>query len=191
MNREYIKLPIAELKPYGNNPRLNDNAVSAVMESIRQCEYITPIVVDENNCILAGHTRQKAMLYLNIEEEYVLRVSGLTDEQKRKFRLLDNRTNEYAFWDPEKLLTELDGLNFGDFDFGFDGILEDMSNIMGLEEEPKQQKKPKKGHTLKFGVRTVEISERDLNMLYDLYDQYVEAYGTAADFASWLVLKPH
>ena len=52
---------MAEIKPYANNPRNNDGAVDAVLESIKQCGYISPIVVDENYVILAGHTRYKAL----------------------------------------------------------------------------------------------------------------------------------
>ena len=62
MRKEYIKLKLADLIPYENNPRKNDDAVPYVAESIEQCGYITPIVVDENNVILAGHTRLKALL---------------------------------------------------------------------------------------------------------------------------------
>ena len=51
------KLKLAEIVPYGNNPRKNDSAVNAVAESIRQCSYITPVIVDEDHVILAGHTR--------------------------------------------------------------------------------------------------------------------------------------
>ena len=51
------KLKLVDIEPYKNNPRKNDAAVNAVAESIRQCSYITPIIVDENYVIIAGHTR--------------------------------------------------------------------------------------------------------------------------------------
>ncbi len=114
------KRALDTLRPYENNPRRNDGAVEAVAESIRQCSYISPIVVDEDGAILAGHTRFKALEKLGYEEADVLVCEGLTEEQKRKFRVLDNRAGEFAEWDMEKLAVELDGLDFGDFDFGFD-----------------------------------------------------------------------
>ncbi|MBS6166413.1 MAG: ParB N-terminal domain-containing protein [Firmicutes bacterium] len=52
---------IDEIIPYPHNPRVNDQAVDAVAESIRQCGYIAPIIVDEEGVILAGHTRYKAL----------------------------------------------------------------------------------------------------------------------------------
>lgn len=116
---EIIKMPIGDIKPYPNNPRKNDDAVAAVMESIKQCGYCAPIVVDEDGVVLAGHTRLKALKKLGRKEAEVCVKAGMTEEQKKKYRLLDNKTNELAVWDFDALAEELDGLDFGDFDFGF------------------------------------------------------------------------
>ena len=124
---ELVTLPLNKIKPYERNPRNNDKAVDAVMESIRQCTYVAPIIVDENNIILAGHTRYKALKKLGKTEAEVIVKSGLSDEQKRKYRLLDNKTNELADWDFEMLADELEGLNFEEFDFGFDCLSDDIN----------------------------------------------------------------
>lgn len=55
MKKEFITLKLSDMKPYENNPRLNDEAVSAVKESVKQCGYVAPIIIDEDNIILAGH----------------------------------------------------------------------------------------------------------------------------------------
>lgn len=115
-----VKLKLSQIKPYEKNPRINDGAVDAVAESIKQCGYCQPILVDENNVILAGHTRFKALQKLGWETVEVVIKDGLTDEQKRKYRLLDNKTNEIAGWDFDLLNEELEGLDFEGFDFGFD-----------------------------------------------------------------------
>ena len=54
---ELVTLPLNKIKPYERNPRKKDEAVEVVMESIKQCTYVAPIIVDEDNVILAGHTR--------------------------------------------------------------------------------------------------------------------------------------
>ena len=112
-------LKISDLKPYERNPRKNDQAVDAVAESIKQCGYCAPIVVDENMVILAGHTRWKALQKLKWQEAPVLVLEGKTEEQKQKYRLLDNKTSEFAMWDDELLKKELEGLDFDGFDFRF------------------------------------------------------------------------
>lgn len=111
------RLKLSEVTPYVNNPRKNDDAVNAVAESIRQCSYITPIIVDEDHVIIAGHTRYKALKALGEESAECLICDGLSEEQKKKYRFLDNKTGEKATWDLMKLEVELEGLDLEGFDF--------------------------------------------------------------------------
>lgn len=142
------KVKIEDIKPYPNNPRKNDMAVEAVMESIKQCEYVSPIVLDENKVILCGHTRWRALKELGYSEVECVIKEGLTDEQKRKYRILDNKTAEIAEWDYELLEIEMAGLDFGnlelDFDFEFEKeapeTVED--EIPELDEKKESRCKP-------------------------------------------------
>lgn len=115
---EYIKKKLSEIKPYENNPRINDDAVDDVVESIKQCGYITPIVIDEDGVILAGHTRFKALKKLGRNDCDVIVSTGLSEDQKRKYRLYDNKTAEFASWDQKKLAEELCDVDFLGYDFG-------------------------------------------------------------------------
>ena len=158
IQKEFLTLPIDEVIPYENNPRVNDSAVNDVVASIRQCENIDPIEVDENNVILSGHTRLKALKALEYPEVQVLRIIGLTDEQKRKYRILANKTAEKAEWDFEKLELELDGLDFDGFDFGFDVDLPSFEQDGQKEvveddynEEPPAEPKAKLGDLYQLG----------------------------------------
>lgn len=126
------RVQIAEIVPYENNPRRNDDAVEAVAESIRQCGYRARIIVDENMVVLAGHTRLKAMQRLGWTECEVQVEDDLSEEQKRKYRLLDNKMSELAGWDFDRLTQELDGLDFEGMDI--DWRLPDVSPI-DLEED--------------------------------------------------------
>ena len=74
---------LEDVRPYENNPRRNDGAVNAVAESIRQCGYVAPIVVDEEMVILAGHTRYKALVKLGHATAKVLIAEGLSETEKR------------------------------------------------------------------------------------------------------------
>ena len=58
----YVEMrPINTIRPYENNPRLNDAAVDAIAASIREFGFRQPIVVDEEGVIIVGHGRYKAM----------------------------------------------------------------------------------------------------------------------------------
>ena len=122
---QIIYLPTKSLKPYKGNPRKNTESVDAVAASISAYGFRNPIVIDENNVVINGHARLKAAKKLNLEEVPCLRVSDLTEEQIRKYRLIDNKTSEYALWDAEMLGDELADLDLSgmDFDFDFTGDL--------------------------------------------------------------------
>lgn len=105
---------IDAIKPYENNPRINDDAVKAVAESIKQFGWQQPLVVDKDNVLIVGHTRLKAAQQLGLKEVPVLVADNLTPEQAKAYRLLDNKTGDIALWDIAKLKKEIDEL---DFDF--------------------------------------------------------------------------
>ena len=132
VEKEFVRVSISDLIPYDNNPRKNDNAVPDVAESIKQCGDLDPIEIDENNVILAGHTRLMALMEQGFTETDVIRYTGLTEEQKKKYRILSNKTGEKALWNFDALAEELEGLDFDDYDFGFD-IDFDLD-----EEEPQE-----------------------------------------------------
>ncbi|MCU0289412.1 MAG: ParB N-terminal domain-containing protein [Acidobacteria bacterium] len=74
------------------------------MKSILRLGYRSPIIVDENNVILAGHTRLKALKKMGWDEiPFVVQYTDLSDEQKREYRIRDNKTAEIAEWDFEIL----------------------------------------------------------------------------------------
>src|SRR5712692_8885845 len=107
--------PINNIRPYEKNPRLNDEAVSAVSASIREFGFRQPIVVDEQGEIIVGHTRYKAALELGLEKVPVHVATGLTPAQIKAYRIADNQTAGLSQWNHDLLpleLVELQKLNF-------------------------------------------------------------------------------
>lgn len=158
-----VTMPVEAIVPYENNPRINDNAVEAVAESIRQCGYVAPIIVDENNVILAGHTRLRAVLSLGGAQIPVIVRRGLTESQKKKYRLLDNKTAELANWDLSKLELELEDLDFEGFDFGFD--LDDGSEYIDEFFERGNEAAAKED---KFEIRVTCADQQQLDNCLEL-----------------------
>jgi DNA modification methylase len=114
--------PIGSVRPYENNPRLNDAAVDAVAASIREFGFRQPIVVDDNGVIIVGHTRYKAALKLGLTEVPVHVAVGLSPVQARAYRLADNQTAQLSGWDEDKLPLELMGLQEMGFDLNLTGF---------------------------------------------------------------------
>lgn len=147
MEKTLIRMNVSDLVPYERNPRkIPQEAVDAVKESYRQCGVIDPVEVDENNVILSGHTRRLAALELGITEIEALRVTGLTEAQKRKYRILANKTSEKSGWDYELLAEEIDDLDFGDFDFGWD-LQDDVENQPEAHEDDYKGRLPENAKT--------------------------------------------
>lgn len=138
-----------EIKPYEKNPRHNDEAVKYVKNSIKKFGFKVPIVIDENNTIVAGHTRYKAAKELELEKVPCIIADDLTEKQIKAYRLADNKTAEKAYWDFDLLSEELADLNI-DFDmneFGFpiaEEIIDDVNDddfIEGTETTKTKDKK--------------------------------------------------
>lgn len=158
---EIVKLKLSEIHPYERNPRkITEKAVDDCAESIRQCGYKAKIIVDENNVIIAGHTRLQALQKLGWKEVEVQRETDMTEEQKKKYRLLDNKTSENGQWDFELLEWELEDLDFDGYDFDFD-----MPNL----EEESEQKEAKYNESVSVVIECEddEEAERVFNQLQE------------------------
>lgn len=83
------KIKIKNLKPHPKNPKKHD--IEFIKDRIKRLGYKSVIVIDENNVILAGHGRVKALKELNENETYVLRVTDLNEKQKEEYLLGDNQ----------------------------------------------------------------------------------------------------
>ena len=122
---------IADIKPYPNNPRLNDDAVDAVARSIREFGFRQPIVVDTEGVIICGHTRYKAALQLGLTKVPVHVAKDLTPEQIKAYRIADNKTAELAEWNYDLLPIELGELEACNYDLGLLGFdAEDLAKLL-------------------------------------------------------------
>lgn len=120
-----IEMDLDKIIPYENNPRRNEKAVEAVKNSIEEFGFKNPIIVDENNVIISGHTRRLAAIELGLKTVPVVIASDLTEEQVRAFRLADNRVASFSTWDEDKLkeeIAEIDKIDLSVFGFKEDKI---------------------------------------------------------------------
>ena len=116
------QIPVGDLLPYANNPRINDGAVEAVAASIEKYGFLVPLVISEEKEIVTGHTRYKAALKLKLKTVPCVVASDLTPEQIKAFRLVDNKVGEIAEWDVDLLPLELADIAEDLSVFGFETI---------------------------------------------------------------------
>lgn len=132
-----VEKQTTDLIPYENNARINDDAVEFVANSIKEFGFKNPIIIDNNNVIIAGHTRLKAAEKLGIKKVPCIIADDLTEEQIKAFRIADNSTAQIAEWDMTKLQAELDAI---DFDMSSFGLQEQINQMQvdfnnGLDNE--------------------------------------------------------
>ena len=144
------------LAPYERNAKEHPQTqIENVAESIKQFGWQQPIVVDKDFIIIIGHCRYLAAKALGLEEVPVVVASDLTDEQVKKLRLVDNKTNESA-WLDSFLKQELEDIDFSDFNFEWNlpdvEITEQDKEVVEDEFNPKEiEIKTQKGDLYKLG----------------------------------------
>jgi len=115
--------PIDRPKDYPNNPRKwSAQAIAKVGASIREYGWRQPVVVDAAEVIVIGHLRRAAGRSIGLTQCPVHVARDLTAEQIRGLRLADNRTNQEAEWDDERLAQELRDLAGENLGLGLTGF---------------------------------------------------------------------
>ena len=148
MSKPTIKLVnVDKLMEHPSNPRILEDSIKPVARSIEEFGFINPIIVNEQNVILAGHARKKAAEMLQIKKVPTLKVENLTKAQQLAYLLADNRLSENASYDNNMLadvIKTIDDMNFDTTITGFstdeiDAFItasaENLDDLLGLNEE--------------------------------------------------------
>ncbi|MFZ1415135.1 MAG: ParB/Srx family N-terminal domain-containing protein, partial [Defluviicoccus sp.] len=129
--------PIARLKPYANNARTHsDDQIAKIAASLVEYGFTSPLLIADDGEIVAGHGRLLAAQHLGLGEVPVIRLSQLTPEQVRAYRIADNRLAELSEWNDELLAAELHALNALGFDLDLTGFAgEDLARLLAPLDE--------------------------------------------------------
>jgi len=131
---EVKQINVKLIKPYWNNPRINDKTIKPLQEAIKKFGFLVPIVLDKDNVIISGHTRYKAaselvgkvktnpkLVEINAGNIPCIYAEGLTDKQKKEFRISDNKISELSHWDTKLLESEIKAIG-GAIGFSLDEL---------------------------------------------------------------------
>lgn len=122
MNKQSISRAIKEmetsqLKPYKNNSRIHDEKqVEQISASIEKFGFTQPILIDENNIVLAGHGRLMAAQKLGLQSVPVIVLDNLSDAQKKAYVIADNKIGQNSKWNNEVLRIEIEDIAKDGFD---------------------------------------------------------------------------
>lgn len=143
LRMEIEKISISEITEYENNAKLHPREqIEQIKKSIQEFGNNDPIAVDENNVIIEGHGRYKALKELGFDEVEVIRLSHMDDEQKRAYILAHNKLTMNSGFDIELLNSELESIvNIDMEDFGFD-YYEPESEVEEDDFEVEETKEP-------------------------------------------------
>jgi DNA modification methylase len=126
---------INDIKAYDKNPRNNANSIDKVADSIAEFGFRQPIVVDEDMIVLAGHTRLLASKQLGLKKVPVHIAEGLTNAQKKAYRIMDNKSSEDSEWDKDLLNLEIKDLIEDNYDLNMTGFTPEQIDALSVLTE--------------------------------------------------------
>lgn len=161
-----VKVGIDTIKEYEKNAKLHPKEqIEQIKKSIEEFGNNDPIAVDENNVIIEGHGRIRALKELGYKEVDVIKLTHLTEEQKKAYILTHNKLTMNSDFDIDLLNEELDNIiNIDMADFGFE-FAEDID-----EEEIQIDTSEKEIEDKSVLIVEAESEER----LEELYDEFIE-----------------
>jgi ParB-like chromosome segregation protein Spo0J len=166
----YKKVKVSSLVPYVNNSRTHSpDQVKQVASSIKEFGITSPVLIDEDGGIIAGHGRVMAMEMLGIEETPAIELVGLTNAQKKAYVIADNQLALNSGWDLDMLRLEVENLQEMDFDLsmlGFeDDVIDKLLDIEGeLPELPDGDRDP-------FQQKTFTLHDDQVARIDDAVDE--------------------
>ena len=159
---QYTKINIDEIKPYERNARIHSSKqIKQIMEAIKAFGFTNPLLIDDENNLIAGHGRLEAVKQLNIidfkdkpiKELPAIIITGLSEADKKALIIADNKIAENASWDYDLLQAEFQELEAINYDLDLMGF-DNLDEILGADIEVEQE--------------TKEIKEVEINQKYEL-----------------------
>lgn len=140
VDQKVVWMPIEDIHPYDRNAKLHENMLGYLKNNIKRVKFRTPIYVDKDHVIIAGHARRLAAIALGMKKVPVIVADDLSEEDVRLWRLTDNRLTELSDYDMDALgleVQELKDLGIAVEDFGLDFDFGDP--LAGWEDEDEPE----------------------------------------------------
>ena len=155
---------VSDLIPYINNSRTHsEEQINQIISSIKEFGFTNPILLEEENGIIAGHGRLMAVRKMGWSEVPCVTIKGLTKTQIKALNIADNQIALNAGWDLEKLSLELESLKEGNFDLAILGFNKDFLSDIVIDQDNIETTMPvlKEGDKPPFQQITFTIHEEN------------------------------
>lgn len=194
--------------PHNTNTHTPEQ-IEELVDSIREFEFTQPILIDENDVLIAGEGRLKAAFIAGLEEVPTILLGHLNHIQRRAYSIADNQLAKKSNFDQVKLLAELDKLAQDEqvrlSCIGFnDEEVQRLREMVAAEQEALLEAgkgggeslevagenaggSDVKGYVLRFGSRKIPLTEEEFRALDEKYTQYVAEFGVPSGFGSLLL----
>lgn len=184
---------LSEIIPHARNARTHSEAqVQQIAASITEFGWTNPVLIDESGELIAGHGRVMAAELLGLEQVPAIQLTGLSDQQKRAYRLADNRLPLNAGWDEELLRSEIQLLDDEGFNLALTGFAdEEINNLLGDELDIDFDKDEDSGGVdisyLSFCRKKIPMTEAEESALLGALTSYTDERGSFFGFVSSLL----
>jgi ParB-like chromosome segregation protein Spo0J len=181
---ELIKKKVSELIPYINNSRIHsEEQIIQLISSIKEFGFTNPILIDQDNSIIAGHGRLLAVKKLGYDEVPCIIISGLSKTQIKALIIADNQLALNGSWDLDRLSLEIDGLKEDNFNldilaFNTDFLKDIQETIIPLADLPEIKegdKKPFQQMTFIIHdsqIKNINLALENVKKNFDLKNEY-------------------
>ncbi|EFO1177252.1 nuclease, partial [Escherichia coli] len=184
-------LPVGKLLRYAKNSRTHsDEQVEQLVNSIREFGFTNPVLIDEKNELIAGHGRLAAAEILEMDKVPAIRLSNLSEKQKKAYRIADNKLALNAGWDMQLLAEEVKELMDDDFDIDLLGFNDAELDEMLSDEQPREEDDNSSPVVqikyLAIDKERIPATDMEIALLLDVYRQYHDAHETHEGFVQYL-----
>ena len=168
---EYIN--VDKLSAYETNSRTHsDDQIRQIADSIKEFGFTNPVLIDQDGTIIAGHGRVQAAKKISMDEVPCIRLSHLSEAQRKAYVIADNKLAMNAGWDDDLLKSEIEALQMMDFDIDLLGFDVDELGIDGFEADEVEMPELRSGDKEPFQ-----------QMTFTLHDEQVEQIKAACNIA--------
>jgi ParB-like chromosome segregation protein Spo0J len=180
---EIREIEVTKLKPWEDNPRINDHVVEKLVKSIETFGFNVPILHDQNFTIIAGHTRWKTALKLGMTHVPAIMLT-MDDANRKAFALADNKLGSLAYWDDELVTKVLEELKTEDVDLSAIGYSDaEMEALLAPYREfnwKEFEDYLTKKFELDFAVLQLKVKQEVKERLLTSIRQYAQECGIEA-----------